>query len=414
MSALPLVDNAPAAETIVKSTHAPPDTPEIAAIYFPGFHRDRHMDQWLGEGFTEWKLLLDAKPRFPGHRLFRPEWGPFDEADPVWMERQIDLAAAHGIRVFVFDWYWYDGVKILYRPLEEGFLKARNRAKLKYALMWANHDWRNCFPAPLDNQQTVWLPSRATPQDFERLIAHCITTHFNRSNYWRVDGGLYFSVFAAEAFVKQLGGPKQAKLLTEAARRQVEAASLGRLHLAAFTGSPTAVNDLHAAGFDSLTTYNVTASGKARLPDNPLDEYSDLIARHEAFWKEMDTGILPYAPVVTVGWDCTPRWAKDGPWPPSPSLGYPYTPVVVNNTPELFGELCRKARRRVESSKLRPAMILINAWNEWTEGSALLPEREYETRFLEEAQKAFSSEAISKPRSRVSPRGDRQGRTPGN
>lgn len=64
----------------------------------------------------------------------------------------------------------------------------------------------------------------------------------------------------------------------------------------------------------------------------------------------------------------------------------------MNNTPELFSELCRNAKRHVQSSKLRPPMILLNAWNEWTEGSALLPEREYKTRFLEEAQKAFSPE----------------------
>jgi hypothetical protein len=363
---------------------------EIAAIYFPGFHRDDHMDKWLGKGFTEWKLLMEAKPLFPGHRHLQPEWGAFDEADPVWMEKQIELAAAQGIGVFVFDWYWYDGVKILHRPLEEGFLKARNRSKLKYALMWANHDWRNCFPAPRDNKQTVWLPSRATPADFERHIAHCIATHFNQPNYWRVDGGLYFSIFDAETFVRQLGGADKARTVVDAARRQVEAAGLGKLHLAAFTGSPAAAATLRDAGFDSLTAYNVTASGKARLPDRPLDEYADLVARHESFWKEMDSGVLPFAPIVTVGWDTTPRWAKDCPWPPA-NLGYPYSPVVVHNTPERFGDLCRKARRHVESARLRPPMILINAWNEWTEGSALLPERVYKTRFLEEARKALGT-----------------------
>ena len=107
----------------------------------------------------------------------------------------------------------------------------------------------------------------------------------------------------------------------------------------------------------------------------------------------MDSDVLPYAPVVTVGWDCTPRWAKDYPWPPAAVLGYLYTPVVVNNTPELFGELCRKARRHVDSSRLIPPVILINAWNEWTEGSALMPEREYKPRSLEEAQLTCSSES---------------------
>lgn len=363
---------------------------EIAAIYFPGFHRDDHYDAWFGEGWNEWKLLLEAKPRFAGERFFRPEWGPFDEADPAWMAKQIDLAAAHGINVFLFDWYWYSGVKILHRPLEDGFLHARNRHKLKYALMWANHDWRNVFPAPLDNKQTLWLPSRISSGDFERLMAHCVAQHFRQPNYWRVNGGLYFAVFDSDSFVRQLGGPEKTRAVVARARRQVETAGLGKLHLAAFAWSPAAATNLRAAGFDSLTTYNVTASGKASLPDRSLDEYADLVARHEAFWKEMDSGVLPYGPVVTVGWDPSPRWARDCPFPP-PAVGYPYGTVVVHNTPELFGELCRKAKKHAETSRLRPPAIFVNAWNEWTEGSVLLPDRELKTRFLEELHKAFAT-----------------------
>ncbi|MFA5192429.1 MAG: glycoside hydrolase family 99-like domain-containing protein [Verrucomicrobiia bacterium] len=363
-------------------------SPEIAAIYFPGFHRDDHYDSWFGEGWNEWKLVLDAKPRFPGQRFFLPEWGPFDEADPKWMEKQITLAADHGIGVFLFDWYWYSGVKILHRPLEEGFLKARNRQKLKYALMWANHDWRNCFPAPIDNKQTLWLPSRVTPADFERVMAHCIALHFRQPNYWRVNGGLYFSVFRADAFVQQLGGTEKARAVVDRARQQIAAAGLGRLHLAAFRSSGAATK-LRAAGFDSLTTYSLGDGGKGSLPNQPIVNYADLVERHEMFWKEMDAGVLPYAPIVSVGWDTSSRWPKDCPWPP-PNTGYPYTPVVVGNTPELFGEVCRRARRHFESSRLRPPAILVNAWNEWTEGSALLPDREYKTRFLEELSRAFA------------------------
>ncbi|MFZ2639668.1 MAG: glycoside hydrolase family 99-like domain-containing protein [Verrucomicrobiia bacterium] len=363
-------------------------SPEIAAIYFPGFHRDDHYDSWFGEGWNEWKLVLDAKPRFPGQRFFLPEWGPFDEADPKWMEKQITLATDHGIGVFLFDWYWYSGVKILHRPLEEGFLKARNRQKLKYALMWANHDWRNCFPAPLDNKQTLWLPSRVTPGNFERVIAHCIALHFRQPNYWRVNGGLYFSVFRADAFVQQLGGIEKARAVVDRARQQIAAAGLGRLHLAAFRSSGAATK-LRAAGFDSLTTYSLGDGGKGSLPNQPIVNYADLVERHEMFWKEMDAGVLPYAPIVSVGWDTSSRWPKDCPWPP-PNTGYPYTPVVVGNTPELFGEVCRRARRHFESSRLRPPAILVNAWNEWTEGSALLPDREYKTRFLEELSRAFA------------------------
>ena len=32
-----------------------------------------------------------------------------NEADPNVMAMQIDVATNHGVNVFIFDWYWYDG-----------------------------------------------------------------------------------------------------------------------------------------------------------------------------------------------------------------------------------------------------------------------------------------------------------------
>jgi hypothetical protein len=368
---------------------APERKTDVAVIYFPGYHQDAHYDAWFGEGWNEWTLLAEAPIRFPGQRLFQPDWGPFDEADPKWMERQIDLAADHGVGVFVFDWYWYCGVKFLHGPLENGFLKAGNRGRLKFALMWANHNWGNYFPVPIDREMHRLLTIRHSAPDFRRVIDHCIDLYFRQPNYWRVDGGLYFSIFDPWGFMGQLGGPEGTREVLNAARRQVQAAGLGKIHFAAFTGGADGVPKLQSAGFDSTTCYNVTASGKAGLPERPLDEYTDLMDRHTAFWKEMDSGLLPHVPTVTVGWDCTPRWVKDAPWPPPPGRGYPYTPVVINNTPQRFGELVGKARAHVESARLRPPAILINAWNEWTEGSVLLPDVKYKTQFLEELKGAL-------------------------
>ncbi len=361
---------------------------DVATIYFPGYHRDIHYDAWFGEGWNEWQLLAEAPTRFPGQQFFKPQWGPFDEADPKWMERQIALAADHGITVFIFDWYWYSGVKILHRPLEEGFLKADNRDRLKYALMWANHNWGNYFPVPIDRPMDRLLTIRHSAADFTRVMDECIKLHFGRPNYWRVEGRPYFSIFDPWVFMQQLGGPEKTRVVLDAARKLVASAGLGQVHFAAFTGGADGVPQLRDAGFDSTTCYNVTASGKARLPERPLDDYADLMGRHEAFWKEMDAGLLPHAPTVTVGWDPSPRWVKDTPWPP-PDRGYPYGTLVINNTPERFGELFRKAVRHTEAARLRPPAIVINAWNEWTEGSVLLPDVKYQTRFLEEVRNSL-------------------------
>ena len=75
--------------------------PEVIVVYYPHWHSYDHGSAWKGEGWTEWEGVKAAVPRFPGHEQpLRPTWGYFDESDPQWSAREIDLAADHGIDVF--------------------------------------------------------------------------------------------------------------------------------------------------------------------------------------------------------------------------------------------------------------------------------------------------------------------------
>jgi hypothetical protein len=399
---LTLVAAAAAQDRPARAAATSPATtrPTVAAIYFPSWHADDHYSSWYGEGWNEWTLLRDNPERFPGHNRIKPasDWGYFDEADPKWMARQIDLAAEYGVDVFIFDWYWYSGVQILHRPVEEALPNTPNRDQIKYALMWADHTWVNYFPYPYDGPANWLLPIRHTPANFERVMRHCVDRHFNQPNYWRVDGGAYFSLFAPEEFIKQLGGPDKARAILDAAREQVRKAGLGEVHFAAFTGIPQSIADVKRAGFDSMTSYNVTTmSSGYQFPAQPFEEFDHFADRHEEYWDNMDTGVMPYAPVVTVGWDVTPRWERDVPWPPLKNH-YPYSPIVVNNTPEKFGDLVRRGLRQMEGSKLESPFLLINSWNEWTEGSTLLPNEKYANGYLEELKKALQAGPASSER----------------
>jgi hypothetical protein len=391
---------ASAAQPVSRPAHSP----DVAAIYFPSWHTDDHYSSWYGEGWNEWKLIDSNPKRFPGHHNVKPhkDWGYFDEGDPKWMAKQIDLAGEYGVDVFIFDWYWYSGVQILHRPVEETLPKTPNRDKIKYALMWADHTWVNYFPYPYDGPANWLLPIRHSAANFDRVMQHCIDKHFKQPNYWKVGGGeaggaVYFSLFAPEDFIRQLGGPEKTKAVIDAAREKLRKAGVGELHLAAFTGIPQSIGDIKKAGFDSMTSYNVTTmSSKLKYPNQPFEEYDAFVERHESYWDNMDTGELPYGPVVTVGWDVTPRWEMNVPWPPERNH-YPYTPIVINNTPEKFGNLVRRGLRQVERSKLKPPALFINSWNEWTEGSALLPQAKYGSGYLEELRKALAAGAADAP-----------------
>ena len=170
---------------------------DVMAIYFPSWHPDARYAEWYGEGFSEWELLKTTKPLFDGHRQPKvPSWGYFDESDPVWMERQIELAANHGVDGFIFDWYWYQGEKFLEKALESGFLGSANKNKMKFSLMWANHDWGS-WPAltgvpgmgSKENQSGgPFLRIKHSTEDLSRVVEYCAENYFHHSNYWRVDG----------------------------------------------------------------------------------------------------------------------------------------------------------------------------------------------------------------------------------
>jgi hypothetical protein len=84
----------------VRAEQRPADDVFVACYYFGNYHpSDRRNEALKGKGWSEWELVKQAKPRFPGHVQPRvPLWGYTDESDPKEMARKIDAAADHGIK----------------------------------------------------------------------------------------------------------------------------------------------------------------------------------------------------------------------------------------------------------------------------------------------------------------------------
>jgi hypothetical protein len=370
--------------------------PEVVCVYYPHWHNYDHGSSWKGEGWTEWEGVKAAPARFPGHHQpLKPTWGYFDESDPKWTAREIDLAADHGIDVFLYDWYWYSGVKSMEEALEQGFLKASNRGRMKFALMWANHDRRDQFCPEFGKPRTVWLPSRHSPRDLERVADYCAEHYFREPNYWRPGGRLFFSVFESSRFVKELGGPAETRKLLERIDARLARAGLPGMHWNGMVSRPEMAAVLKEAGFLSTSRYNVNTARKVQ-PDM-TERYEDVMDAHREHWKKMLGTPLVDLPVATMGWDATPRCRKDVKWPfpktPTAtkynSYEYPYVPVVVGNTPERFEQLLRDLAKHAQSDPRQPFAVLLNAWNEWTEGGYLLPEERYGTGYVEAIRRAL-------------------------
>ena len=379
---------------------------EVLAYYFPQFHRDPRNDTLHGAGWSEWDLLRAAKPRYDGHRQpITPAWGEFDESDPAWAAREIDLAADHGLTGFIYDWYWYEGSPFLEGALEHGFLHAPNRNRMKFALMWANHDWLHLFPHQAGEAPKL-LMAGATPRDsFDAMCDYVIEKYFKQANYLLIDGAPYYSIYELGTFIQGLGGLEAATDALAAFRAKVIVAGFPDLHLNAVVWGvavlpselklehPEAV--VRRLGFSSTTSY--VWIHHFSLNDGPefTQPYQSAAECNYALWHEYNTSFsVPYHPNVTMGWDSSPRTQQDVPY----RVGaYPWTARLEGNTPAAFGQALERARTFLERPEIHQKILTINAWNEWTEGSYLLPDTVHGNAYLESIRVTFGDQIAQKP-----------------
>jgi len=374
---------------------------DVAVYYFPNYHADARNERLHGPGWTEWELVKRAEPRFEEHDQPKvPVWGYTDEADPQVMARNINAAADHGVDSFIFDWYWYNDGPYLQRALDKGFLSAPNNDRLKFSIMWANHDWMDIHPAKISEDDTesaakILYPGTVTPQAFETLATHCINTYFKHPSYKLIDGCPYFSVYELTKLLDSFGGIEQTRAMLDWFRAEVKKAGFPDLHLNGIIwnnpilpGEQTAVNPfdlVQQLGFDSVTSY--IWIHHADLSHFPLTDFQQVEDQYFKYWEKAQAECpLPYHPNLTMGWDPSPRTVQSDRYL---NRGYPFTPVIDGNTPEAFRKAAERIKTRMDELDLPNAFVTINAWNEWTEGSYLEPDTKNGMEYLEAIRDVF-------------------------
>ena len=314
---------------------------DIGVYYFPGWAPDQ-IDRWRKQAdFPERDSLL----------------GWYAEGSPKVADWHIKWAVENGLTFFLYDWYWRDGREELTGGLNDGFLKARYNDRMKFALMWANH-------APFDKH---------TPEQLMAVTDYWIEHYFRRPNYLTVDGKPYVSFFAASLVVQQLGSPEKTKAVFDAMRERVRKAGLPGLHIGACTGpEPSALEQFRRAGYDSVTGYNYTELGGSTLQF----AYRSFVLGHENVWKGMAGAKgAAYIPLLTIGWDDRP-WA--GPWSRQ---------RFARRTQDLRDAL-GKLKAHLDATGKK--MAILEAWNEWGEGSYIEPNAQFGFRDIEAIRETFA------------------------
>ncbi len=373
---------------------------DIAVYYFPNYHNnDLRNELRYGKGWSEWELVKSASPRFDGHNQPKiPLWGYTNESDPKIMEMKINTASQYGIDVFIYDWYYYNDGPFLEKGLEDGFMKVENNNKVKFALMWANHDWVDLFPRNPDNGSApLFYPGTITPETFDKMTSYIISEYFSKPTYWKIDGCPYFSIYELFKFVESMGGKEKARTALEKFRDKTKKAGFKDLHLNGIVwGVKILPNEkelkkpsdlLDYLSFNSTTSY--VWIHHVNLDKFPETEYNAVRDKYISYSNEFSRTIKqPYYPNVTMGWDATPRCSQKFSFR---NTGYPCMDVMKNNTPENFQRALQSAKSWIDSNAKNNKVITINSWNEWTEGSFLEPERQYGYQYLKAIKLVFNS-----------------------
>lgn len=393
------VDNIYAQKTVFKFIDNSPGY-DIAAYYFPNYHNDDTRNELrYGKGWSEWELVKNALPRFEGHNQPKiPLWGYINESDPKVMEMKINTASQYGIDVFIYDWYYYNDGPFLEKGLENGFLKVEKNNNIKFALMWANHDWVDLFPRnPEIPSAPLFYPGTVTPETFDKMTDYIISNYFNQPSYWKIDGCPYFSIYELFKFVESMGGKEKARAALEKFRYKTKKAGFKDLHLNAIVWGvkiPASENELkNPAELLDFLSFNSTTSyvwvHHVGLDKFPETEYKGV---QDKYFKYCDQYVKtikqPYYPNVTMGWDATPRCSQKVSFS---DFGYPCMAVLKSNSPENFQSALQASKSWTDINLKTNKVITINSWNEWTEGSFLEPEREYGYRYLEAIKSVFNS-----------------------
>ena len=361
----------------------------IACYYFPNYHPNDSRNRKLkGDGWSEWELVKASKPRFEKHHQPNiPLWGYTDESDPKVMAKKIDAAADHGIDAFIFDWYWYDDGPFLERALDEGFLKSPNNSRIKFALMWANHDWIDIHPHKKDAPRTVLYPGIITRKTFEEICDIVIEKYFKHPSYWKINGCPYFSIYELNKLMESFGTIQDTREMLNNFREKVKKAGFPDLHLNAVVwgnsilpGETIPANPAEVVkilGFDSVTSY--VWIHHVPLPETRTD-YLYVQEKYFEYWEKANTMFdVPYFPNVTMGWDSSPRAHQGDKFDNS---CYPFMNTISGNTPERFRDALVATKNKLNENG-NEDILTINCWNEWTEGSYLEPDTINKMSYLE-------------------------------
>jgi hypothetical protein len=318
-----------------------------------------HYYVWYPANFAQGYLRAVLEPRQA------PALGEYDSRSPAIAERQIAIAAEHGIDFFALDW-WPNRPQ-QNQAIDTGLLRASNIAKIRFALFYESSDLAN-----RDDRKHIFFDTETTDRFVSDMVA-IARRYFAHPSYLRIDGRpvviLYITRMVYGRFPHAMREMRRAL-----AAEGFDPFVIGdEIYWAVVEANEDPDTAAHATGqpqvsriqlFDAITAYNLYAetlprhrgyAGQSRFVKDSVKLYR----------RYREASAIPIIPGVMPGFnDRAHRLERDH---------FAIPRRWTEDAPEgsFFVESIERIAKPFVDDKLR--MILITSWNEWNEDTAIEP-----------------------------------------
>jgi hypothetical protein len=346
---------------------------KLIAYYLPQFHPILENDEWWGPGFTEWTNVVQARSYFEGH--YQPhipgELGFYDLRLAEVREQQARLAKEYGIYGFCYYYYWFEGRRILERPLQE--MLESGKPDMPFCICWANENWSRRW----DGSEHEILIQQVHNEKTDEAFIHDVIPLFKDPRYIRIKGAPLLIVYRLSLMPDPVETANRW-------RRICAEEGIPSIHLC--MAETFGLHEPRQYGFDSAVQFpphNVAAPLiNNKVKDLPEDYTGNIYLYEDVIKDQLSREPPSYKrfPGVMTSWDNTPRKKKAG-------------NIFLGATPEKYEVWLRGAIDYVRDNLPEgERLVFINAWNEWAEGAHLEPDRKYGRQWLEATRRALTGQ----------------------
>ena len=361
---------------------------KILSIYLPQFHTIPENDEWWGKGFTEWTNVKRGKAFYPGHYQPREPFGDnyYDLKDLKILERHVRMARKANISGFCFYHYYFCGKKLLEKPIEN--YRDHSKENFPYCLIWANQSWERSWYRSATNASVLCQQTYGDEEDWKKHFNYLLD-FFRDSRYIKIDNKPVYIIYLPQ----DIRCRRQMFALWNRLAKENGFDGMYLIAMSTIYGKDQNQEHYDAfLDFEPLCLFREDKSLRSFLDFWKEKKIKNIKWRSCSFrnciWvrntysyeylcrkieKKAKSNREKTFPGIFAGWDNTPRKDEEG-------------IIVRGSSPSKFQKHITKMLHLAEETGKE--YIFLNAWNEWSEGAYVEPDKRYGYAYLNALRKA--------------------------